>query len=71
MYIESYYIHFEKQLPNFKILKAHLFFEGTLQMEMKIYVNASNKNNFVSNIIQRLCLLGSGQENLKIYYSIV
>lgn len=40
-------------------------------MEMLIYVNTSNKNNLIGNIIQRLCLLGSGQENLKIYYSIV
>lgn len=40
-------------------------------MEMQIYVNASNKNNFIVDIILTLCLLGSGQENLKIYYSIV
>lgn len=45
--------------------------KGILQMEMLIYVNTSNKNNFIGDVIQRLCLLGSGQDNLKIYYSIV
>lgn len=65
IYIESYCICFEKQLPYF-------LNKGTVQMEMQIYVNTSNKNNFVGNIIQRLCLLGSGlEDNLKIYYSIV
>lgn len=39
-------------------------------METQIYVNTSNKNNFIGSFL-RLCLLGSGQENLKIYYSIV
>lgn len=34
-------------------------------------MNTSNKNNLIGDIIQSLCLLGNGQENLKIYYSIV